>query len=271
MYSSLALLAALSLAPADNQAFGVSNERLTMSGEFGPPRPNDKFLPGDTFFLAFDMENLKTDKTGKVQYSMGMEVTDSAGKAIFTAPPGNLEQFYPFGGNKVPARAFFAIPTNQPAGKHTCKVTITDRMTSITKTIEKTFEILPPGFGIVNVITSYDDRAEYPAPLMAVPGQVIWVHYFVVGFARDLAKADKQPNVVTELRILDQNDSPVIAQPLASMYDKGVEEKDTRLLFSFPLPVNRPGQYKIEIKVEDKVGGKSQKLNLPITVNPAAK
>src|SRR5262245_22299681 len=109
MFPTLVLAAALSLSPGQNSALAISNDRLTFCGELGPVRPNNKFLPGDTVYLAFDMENLTMDGAGNVQYSMGMEVTDAAGKAIFTAPPADIEEKYPSGGSKIAARAFFTV------------------------------------------------------------------------------------------------------------------------------------------------------------------
>jgi hypothetical protein len=265
----LVLSAAITLAPAQGAPLTISNDRITFCGEFGPSRPNAKFLPGDLFFLAFDMENLKMDGSGKVQYSMGMEVFDSTNKSIFSVAPTNHEEYYPLGGGKVAARAYFDISTKWAPGMHTCKVTMTDRVNGASKTLEKPFEVLPPAFGMVAMLTSYDDKGEVAAPLMGFPGQALHLHFFVVGFSRDATT--RQPHVVAEIRVLDQNDKPTIEQPLALMYNKGVEEKDAGLPFTFPLLLNRAGIYKLEVKADDKISGKSYKVSFPVTVAPSAK
>src|SRR5207248_1050493 len=83
MIPTLALAAALGLAPSQPAgALSLKNVRVTY-GELGAPRNDDKLLPGDLYFIAFDIEGIKVDAAGKVSYSMAMDVTDKAGKSIF--------------------------------------------------------------------------------------------------------------------------------------------------------------------------------------------
>src|SRR5438093_7606915 len=105
MFPTLALAAALTLAPAQNPALDISNARVTFGGEFGPTRPDNRLLPGDIFFLAFDIDNLKLDD-GKVQFAIGMEVTDATGKTFFSQKPTEHDVLLPLGGSKLPANAY---------------------------------------------------------------------------------------------------------------------------------------------------------------------
>src|SRR5579864_2566004 len=268
MYHMLAL-AALTLAPAQDGPLSFSNDRITFCGEFGPSRPNNRFLPGDTFYLAFDVENLKTDMAGVVRYTMGVEVTNSAGQSIYKQPPVKNEMVLPLGGNKMPARGFLMLDVTTPPGMYTCRLTVTDMANNAAKSIDKAFEVLPPAFGIVGMFTSSDEKAEIPAPLMGIPGQVLYLNFGVVGFGR---RADtKQPDLITELRILDQNGKPTTEQPSALMYDKGVDEKVTNLPFIFRIPMNRSGVYTVEVKATCKVTDKNYKISFPLTVMPSAK
>src|SRR5437660_12214963 len=86
MMATLAFLSALSVVPAQEGQLRLTNERTTL-GIMGAPRGNDKLLPGDVYFLTFDIENLKVDDHGKVQYRMSMEVLDKQGKAQFKGDP----------------------------------------------------------------------------------------------------------------------------------------------------------------------------------------
>src|ERR1700730_368686 len=105
MLQTRALVAALSLAPAQDGPLTITNDRITFCGEFGPTRPNNKFLPGDTVWLAFDVENLKMEAAGVVKYSMNMDVFDTAGKSIFKSPqpPPKQDMVLPLGGGKMPS------------------------------------------------------------------------------------------------------------------------------------------------------------------------
>src|SRR5438105_1567355 len=129
MFPTLALAAALTLAPAQNSALDISNARITFGGEFGPSRPDNRLLPGDVFFLAFDIDNLKLDEMGKAQYAIGMEVTDAAGKSIYSQKPADQDMLLPLGGTKLPARAYVTLGLDQAKGTYNCKVTVVDRVT----------------------------------------------------------------------------------------------------------------------------------------------
>src|SRR5262245_36224963 len=222
MYPMLAL-AALTLAPAQDGPLSISNERITFCGEFGPSRPNNRFLPGDTFYLASDVDNLKMEKDGSVEYMMGMEVTNSAGQSIYKQPPVKNKMVLPLGGSKMPARGFVLLDVTTPPGMYNCRLTVTDAATNASKSVDKSFEVLPAAFGMVSMFTSADDKAEIPAPLMGIPGQVLYLNFVVVGFGRKQnAKGSLQPSVITELRILDQSGKPMTEQPSSLAYDDGV-------------------------------------------------
>jgi hypothetical protein len=272
MYHMLAL-AALTLAPAQDGPLTISNDRVTFCGEFGPSRPNNRFLPGDTFYLAFDVDNLKMDMYGVVKYTMGMEVTNAAGQSIYKQPPVKNDMVLPLGGNKMPARGFVNLDVTTPPGTYSCRLTVTDMATNASKSIDKTFEVLPAAFGMVSMFTSADDRGEIPAPLMGIPGQVLYLNFLVVGFGRktDPTTGTKQPDLVTELRILDQNGKPTTEQPSTLAYDKGVDEKLSSLEFKFRIPMNRSGVYTVEVKATCKVTDKTYKISFPLTVMPSAK
>ena len=186
MVHSLTLIAALAMTPGQGAGLNLTNPRVTF-GELGSPRPDNKLLPGDIFFLSFDIEGIKVSETGRVKYGMAMEVTDATGKSIFKQMPVERDDFLPLGGTKLPARAFVSVGQDQPPGMYTCKVTVTDRADKdkpVAKALEQKFEVLPKGFGIVMVYTASDPKGEIPAPLVGVAGQALFVHFAVVEFQR---------------------------------------------------------------------------------------
>src|SRR5262249_27379285 len=125
MLTPLTLTLALTLAPGQAATLKLTNDRAT-HGYMGAPRADSKFLPGDVLFLAFDIENLKMDKEAKVQYRMGMEVTDSKGKSIFSRAPNDLELVNYLGGTRLPAFANIELPLTQEPGDYTLAVTVHD-------------------------------------------------------------------------------------------------------------------------------------------------
>lgn len=267
MLQTLALFAAMSFGPAQS-GLALSNERVTFGGQFGPTRPEGKFLPGDIFFLAFDIDGLKADSQGRVEYTIGMVVTDSQGKVIFEDKPSDQAMLLPLGASKLPARAFLAIGLDL-RGSYTCKVTVTDKATNVGKSLTKNFEVAPPTFGIVCFHTSYDPEDKIPAPMMGVAGQALYMHFVTVNFAR--SQSTKQPHNQIELRVLDSNGKPTNDQPLVYEVKKDIKEDVDAIDWDLALPLNRPGTYTVELKADDKISGKSYKMTFPVTVMQSIK
>jgi hypothetical protein len=295
MLTSVALFAALSMAPAQGQTGGMtlSNPRITY-GELGSTRPDNKLLPGDIFFLSFDIDGIKVSTAGRVKYGMAMEVTDSAGKSIFKQMPVERDDFLPLGGTKLPARAFVSVGVEQPAGTYTCKVTVSDlsdKEKAVSKSIEQKFEVTARGFGIVQLYTSSDDQGKIPAPLVGVAGQSLFVHFAVIGFDREAdskpqpaknSDSDpkskqppgRQPNISIEMVVYDKDSKPTLPSPTVKQIpdeaDGKVDENVIGVPMRFLVPLNREGGFLIELKATDKISGKSATVYLPLRVFPAS-
>ena len=271
MLHTLTLAAMLSLAPAQNSGLALTNDRLTFGGVLGPRRESNQYLPGDFCYLAFDIENLKASPEGRVKFSIGLEVTDSAGNSVYSAKPSEQDVVLALGGNKVPATSFFWITPDESPGKRTCVLTVKDINGGSTKTVSKEIQVLPMRFGTVAVTAYLDPLKQFPAPLVALEGQNLFLLVAVVGFGRD-AKF-KQPNVTAEIRVLDQSGKAVNEKPVVVAL-AGVRVAEEKLLLDFPLqplPLNRAGSFTVEIKTECKVSGKTDKVSFPLTVIAAKK
>jgi|SRR5262245_7113009 len=272
MLHSMALIAALSMIPGPAQSTGLtlSNPRVTY-GELGSPRPDSKLLPGDIFFLSFDIDGIKVSPEGRVKYGMAMEVTDSAGKSIFKQMPVERDDFLPLGGTKLPARAFVSVGVDQAPGTYTCKVTVSDlsdKDKAASKSLEQKFEVLARNFGIVQLYTAADLKGEIPAPLVGVAGQSMFVHFAVIDFQRD--STTKQPNISIEMVVYDQSSKPTLEKPTVKQVpddaDGKVDEKVVGVPMRFLVPMNRDGGFLIELKATDNISKKTSKVYLPLRV-----
>jgi len=273
MLQSLTLAALLSLTPAQNGTLALTGERVTFGGVLGPRRENNQFLPGDICYLAFDIENLKATAEGTVMYSLGLEVTDSGGRSVYSARPGTREVTLALGASKLAASGFYGIQPDQRPGKLTLKLAVKDLNANTAKTLTKEIEVLPSRFGTVAVTTYLDPNKQIPAPLVAVEGQNLFVMFAIVGFGRD-AKT-KQPSVVAEIRVLDQAGKPVTEKPpIVVPLPAGVRVAENEALLVFDpqlLPLSRAGVFTVEIKTECKVTGKTDKVTFPLNVIAAQK
>src|SRR5438132_7801989 len=194
MWATLALVSALNLAPAQAGQLSLTNPRVTY-GLFGAERKDPvKLVPGDSFVLSFDIENLQVTADGRVFYSMGMTLVDKAGKPYFKQEPSETEAHLALGGTSLPGNAEVLIGLDTPPGEYTLEVSITDRKAKVSKTVSKKFEVLPKDFALVRLQTKMVvGNSEVPAPRIAVPGQEFFIGFYTMGFGWD--KAKKQPNV----------------------------------------------------------------------------
>jgi hypothetical protein len=266
MMATLAFLSALSALPAQDGQLRFANERPTYC-MWGATRTANKYLPGDVYFLSFDIENLSVDKNGKVSYRMSMEVTDKNGKRQFKADPEKTELISSLGGARLPAFVAAPLGTDVAPGEYTVKVEVEDVATKKKIELAKKFEVGPKEFGIVRPNTSIDTEAKIPAPsVAAVPGQALWFHFGIVGFKRD--EKTKKPSVSLEWRVLDESGKPTLDKPITGEFNETsmIDENWSLIPTSFLLTLNRVGKFTVEIKAVDKLADKTATLKFPIAV-----
>jgi hypothetical protein len=265
MWAPLLTAAVLHLGPAQAGSLELKNVRNTY-WVLGPQRKDSKLLPGDVLIVAFDIVGLKVRRDGLVRYAMGTELTKKGkAKPEYRIAPENKELLISLGGARVPVQAISAPGTDTPPGEYTLKVTVIDRMAKTKATLERTFQVLPTRLGFINVTMAYDPRMALPAPPLAVPGQELWLNFFLVGFRPD---KKKQPNVEVEVRILDAaTGKPTTKEPLTGVAKKVAKSApDVIPVGPLPLVLNRSGRFKVVIKATDKVAKKSVEHTIDINV-----
>jgi hypothetical protein len=268
MFGTIAASAVLAFGPAQAGGLNLTNARTTY-GEMGAVRTDNRYLPHDFFFLAFDMEGLTVSPEGKVSYSMMVEVNNKAGQPVFKQDkPSDSDEYIVLGGNRMPGRAWVSLKPDQEPGTYTCKVSVTDRATKATKVLTKTFDVVKKEFGLIGLMTTFDMKGEIPAPPVGVVGQILYVHCAVTGFGRG---ADRKPNAAVELRLYDEAKRPTVAKPQAVTVPKEIPEGEDMALVALVIPLNREGQFTAEVKATDATTGKTAIVTIPIRVLPAAK
>ena len=265
MWATLALASALT-APAQESGGGLklSNERITY-GILGQERKSDKFMPGDVFFVSFDIEGLKARPDGRIQYGIGVELLNRDGKRQFKDDPHELEGVNALGGGHHPAFALAEIGTDTEPGEYTLKVTVADRAGKSEQSFSRKFEVVPATLGFVRTHFTYDPTQSLPAPPLAVPGQNLCLNFAVVGFGRD---AKKESDLAVELQVTDEAGKPVLAKPFMGEA-KGPPSKPEFVKIipmQFFLQLNRAGKFKVVLKATDKSSGKSVEQTLDLLV-----
>jgi len=264
MLTTLAFLAAMQLAPAQQPgALALTNPKLTF-GLLGPARAETKILPDDDLVLHFDIENVMVDKEGKVKYSSGLEVTDGTGKVIFMQPAREQEIYNTLGGTTVPAYALIHIGGEQPAGEYTLKVTVNDLQAMKTVNLTQKVQVQPKAFGLIRISTTSDIDAKHPAGVLSV-GESLYINALIAGFTRG---ANKQPNLEVTMTILDEKGDKTLPNPFKDVVNKEVPEKLTLIPLQFLVSLNRAGKFTAVMTVEDKDANKKIEQKVPFTVVP---
>ena len=263
---ALALLAGTPAQPAELK---LTNVRLTV-GELGPPREGSKLLPGDILFIAFDIDGVTIDDEGNAKYTMGYELIDAAGKTKVEQKREIVDDI-PLRGNKLPARAYVFVGLEDAPGNYSCKLVVTDPKTKLSATLSVKFEVAKKDFAVVAVRTSHDPNNERPAPTSGQVGQSLFVHFAVVSFERD--PKTKQPDVEMLFQFYDEKGTPLLKEPRKHIQDAmsalPVKDTDGAFTLHFPLFLNRPGKFVVEMKATDRVSKKAFTYKLPVTVAPA--
>jgi hypothetical protein len=213
--------------------------------------------------LCFDIEGISVDDDGKVRYSTVLEVNDASGKVLFKQAPQKSEAKMSLGGNRVPAYAQISVGLNTPPGDYGCKITVKDLISGKEKSITRSAKVAAKDFALVRTAVSVDLDGQYPVIVYA-SGQGIWVSCSAVGFERD--RTSKQPNVQFEIRVLDERGEPIHRKPTINSVNKDVLEQASAVPMAFPLSLNRPGKFTVELLANDQISGKKAKTSFPITV-----
>jgi hypothetical protein len=261
MWATLALALSMNLTPAQPGGVEIKNARFTY-GLFGQERPDNKFLPGDVLFLMFDVEGMKLDKDGKVQYTVASELSYK-GKPKVRKAPEKLEALLHFGGTRFPSWHRTVLGTDTDPGLYTIKVTVTDRATKKSEILTRSFEVLPKKFGFVRI--GLTGLGGDPSPPFGVPGQLLGVNFSLTGFT--LNKKTGQPNVKIELRIKDSAGRETLKMPFTGEFKSVVKKFEDLVPFDpIPLPLHQPGRFKIELKAIDVLGKRTVQQELDLTV-----
>jgi hypothetical protein len=257
-------LVVLGAAAAPAGALELKNVR-SIYGPFGGVRAGNKLLPGDIIFLSFEMEDLKMDPdSGLVNYTNRLEVIDDKGKVIFARDNKDNKRYLALGQARLPDRAQVVTGTEQAAGKYTVKLTVTDNNAANPKGPKESksfvykFEILEKDFGLIHAVS----------PSVGVVNQDFQAQCALVGFGRD---AKKMPNVSVRLIIRDEKGNPTLPKAFISNIPKDLpDDVDVKKLDLVPLPfpifLNRPGRFTLEVTATDHLSKKTVSVSFPLLV-----
>lgn len=264
MLQSLVLLTACAVTAADAGDLAIANAHTTYGYLGAKHPPAEGRVPGDIVYFTFDILNMKLDEAGRASYSLLVEVTDDKGHLIYKQGPRNAVAQNYLGGNALQCSAHLEVPADAPPGVHHFKVSVTDRRTKKTVSLEKAGKVLPPRFALIRVATFADREAKVPAAPVGVVGETIYLSFAPTGFRRD--EAGKQPNLHVSLRVLDAKGKPTFPNPLTGEVNKDVPEALKMVPMQFGITLNRAGSFTLELEARDQIANKSATVRVPLQV-----
>jgi hypothetical protein len=252
----VAAVVTLGLIPSLASAVEIKNIRPCYA-PFGATRTDLKLLPGDVLFITYDLDGLVTDpKTGKTNYETTLELIDANGKVLYKKPTTN-EVVPQLGTGRMPGDLHVIMGAAQPAGNYSIKLTVHDKLGKDAKQFSYKFTVIAQGFGFVGV----------SAPAVGFPGQ-----HYVTGFGLvNLAtNKDNKPSVDVTIKILDDKGNavaPAVKIELPRDMPEGIDLAQSNFVpLQYPIYLNRPGRFTIDIQAHDKYGNKKTELRYPVTV-----
>ena len=265
MWTTVALMSALSFTPAQAGQLELKNARFTY-GFLGQARKESTFLPGDLVLLQFDIEGLKVKDDGYAKYSVGWSLfSHKKNKELFAKEPETLEVVNSLGGSSQPVFIMPRPGTYMEPGDYTIKVDVADVLGGTPQKLERKFTVKPMEFGIVNPGFVYHVNPGVAGPLyappVAVPMQNLMLHFTTVGATEQGEKS--LPKVSLKVEIQDESGKPVKKTPItgkAERYDTDEAKKLKLIPFQIPIQVNRSGKFKIVVSAKDEHAGKTTSL-----------
>lgn len=266
MWTTVALMSALSFTPAQAGQLELKNARFTY-GFLGQARKESTFLPGDLVLLQLDIEGLKVKDDGYAKYSVGWSLfSHKKNKELFAKEAQPLEVVNSLGGSSQPVFIMPPPQTYMDPGDYTIKVEVADIQGGAKQKLERKFTVKPLEFGIVNPGFVYNVNPGVAGPLyappVAVPLQNLMLHFTTVGATEGGAEKNL-PKVTLKVEIQDESGNPVKKTPItgkAERYDTDEARKLKLIPFQIPIQVNRSGKFKVVVSAKDEHAGKTASL-----------
>ena len=240
----------------------IENMRPTF-GSPGPERTGAaQVVPGDIYYLSFDLKGVKVDSTGTGKVRLETEATDATGNRVFRMDSGESVVVNALGGDGLHTHVRLELGQKTVPGKYKIKVIATDLGTKSSATKETDLEVLPPAFAIVRVSSGVDQGNSSTGSVFGL-GQALYLGFAVVGFENDAAT--KHPKLRFEMKV-KQNGSVVSTATQVGEVNASQQEKvpagSTMIPGRFLLPLSKAGIYTVEVTATDLV---NQKVAGPVS------
>jgi len=232
-------------------------------GPFGPARESDDVYPFDEYGVRYQVAGVKPDKDGKADLEVGVRLAHADGKSGYEVKPTARRFDLSLGGDVVQTYGFVNFTDRSPLGEYKLTVTVRDRTSGESTSFERKLTLKAADFRIVGLRFSHDAEGKIPAGTTQPAGSTLHYQFRAVGFDR----SQKKVALAMRVQVLDADGKDAGAKPVEAKADEPAGDNGGRWAkLGGQAHLNRPGEFKLKITVEDTVGKKTTTVEVPVKV-----
>ena len=234
-----------------------------------------KFVPGETVYVSFDVENYAQTKEQSVAISWVVDASDPKGIPIIPPAPGKKEaNLTPEDKNWMPrVRQSLVVPSPAPGGDYSVHIKVTDETPKETPAADTKFTVSGPDLPPVKALEirsfGFYRTEDAPQPLESAAyrsGDSMFARFQIAGFKYG---AQNAINVTYGISIIGPEGNvmytqdPAVEEKSASFYPKPYVDANMSLSLN---PGTQPGEYTLAITTRDKAGNQTVEIRKPFRV-----
>ena len=235
-----------------------------------------KFVPGETVYLSFDVENYTPNKEDSVAISWVVDAADPKGIPIIPPAPGKKQaNLTPEDKDWLPrVRQPIAVPSPAPGGNYSVHIVVTDENTKQTAAADTRFTVagldLPPAKALEIRAFGFYRTEDAPQPLMSPAyssGDSMFARFQIAGFKygpRNAIEVTYGISILGPAGNAMYTQDPAVEDKSASFYPKPYMDSNMSLSLN---PGTKTGEYTLVITARDKVGNQTCEIRKPFRVD----
>jgi hypothetical protein len=234
-------------------------------GPLGPARTSDDVYPLDEYGVRYQVAGIKPDKEGRADLEVGVRLTNSEGKAVYDPKPGGRRADLSLGGDTIQTFGFVTFPETAVPGEYKLAVSVRDKTSGETANFERKLTLKLGALQIVALRFSHDAAGTVPAGLTLLAGDTLHYQFKAIGFDR----LQKKVSLVMRVQVLDADGKDIGAKPQearADLSDPAKVAEARQATLGGQATMNRAGDFKLKITVEDTIAKKTTTFEAPLKV-----
>lgn len=240
--------------------------QMTYGGS-GPKRP-PVLIQGEAGAATLRVSGIRLNPKGKAQVEIVSELLDDQGQPFRQLPKQTLTTDLSLGGDSFVRVIYVPTGPEVPAGQYALRVSVADKVADQHALCEMPVEVRPEGtFGALLLRLAHDKAGQIPAGPGFVVGQKAHLCMLLSGHQI----VDQKLHITGQITLLDEegNRTGLLSAPISIQQQippLAIPTPWTRFPLEFNWDANRPGRFRVQLQLEDRLGGAKVTYEIPFTV-----